>query len=168
MGRARPYLSSKELLLLYNTLVLPHLNYCAVVWGGAYHSRLKKITILQKTAVMIIDHKPFLFPSIKLFVKYNMLKIKELVSQQCIVILLAYLNGNLPVLMSDLFKINKPLNTRAPDHFVVPFSRCNFRTFSLSITAPIAWNSIICSMLPQLDDVPRGKTALKNHVKAVT
>ena len=101
--------------------------------------------------------------------KYNILKIHELVSQQCIVIILvisqsAYLNGNLLVLMSDLFKINEPLKTRAPDHFDVPFIRCNFLTFSLSFTAPIAWNSIIRSMLPQLDDVPRGKTAVKNHV----
>ena len=34
MGRAKFFLSSRELLLLYNTLILPHLNYCAVVWGS--------------------------------------------------------------------------------------------------------------------------------------
>ena len=48
MGRVRPYLSPKELVLLYNTLILPHLCYCAVVWGGSYAVRLNKIVKLQK------------------------------------------------------------------------------------------------------------------------
>ena len=77
--------------------------------------------------------------SIEFFVKYNILEIQGLLFQPRIVILLAYLNGNLPALMSDLFKLTKLLNTRAPDHFVVPFSRCDFGSFSLSFTAPVAW-----------------------------
>ena len=67
MGRVKYYLSSRELLLLYNALVLPHLNYCAVIWGSAYHSRLKSIITLQKRAMRIIDNKPFRFPSSELF-----------------------------------------------------------------------------------------------------
>lgn len=34
MGRVKSFLSSRELLLLYNSLVLPHINYCAMVWGN--------------------------------------------------------------------------------------------------------------------------------------
>ena len=33
IGRAKYLLSSRELILLYNTMVLPHLTYCAVIWG---------------------------------------------------------------------------------------------------------------------------------------
>ena len=117
MGRVRAYLSSKELLLLYNALILPHLNYCAAVWGGAYKSKLNKIEILQKRAVRIIDNRPLLFPSNELFVKYKLLKAPDIVIQQNIVILLASLNDNLPSLISNLFKINRPLNTRAREHF---------------------------------------------------
>ena len=166
IGRARPYLSSKELLLLYNTLILPHLNYCAVVWGSTYRSKLYKIIVLQKRAVRIIDHKPFLFPSSELFVKYNILKIPDLIVQQNIVILLAFLNNTLPTSISKLFNINRPLVTRSSEHFVLPFSRYNFRTFALSFTAPKAWNTVISPMFPQMGDVPKCKDALKKHVKA--
>ena len=159
MGRVKYYLSSKALLLLYNALVLPHLNYCAVIWGSAYQSRMKK------RAIRIIDHKPFCFPSSGLFVKYNFLKITDLVVEQNIVILLAFLNGNLPIPISVLFNFNRPLGTRAPEHFITPFSRCNFRISSLSFTAPKAWNSIICNMYPQLSDVPINKTTLKRQVR---
>ena len=48
MSRIRYFLSSRELLILYNSLVLPYINYCAVVWGSNYGSRIKKIIRLQK------------------------------------------------------------------------------------------------------------------------
>ena len=163
--RARPYLSSKELLLLYNTLILPHLNYCAAVWGSAYRSKLYKIIVLQKRAVRIIDHKPFPFPSSELFVKYNILKMPDLVVQQNIVILLAFLNNTLPSLISKLFDINRPLGTRSSEHFVLPFSRYNFRTFALSFTAPKAWNTVVSPIFPQMSDVPKCKDTLKKYVK---
>ena len=166
MGRARPHLSSKQLLLLYNSFILPHLNYCAMIWGSAYQTRLQRILVLQKRAVRIIACKPFLFPSNDLFVKYELLKLPDLVIQQNISVLLAYLNNTLPSLISNLFNLNEPLNTRAPGHFVIPFSRYNFRTFCLSFTAPKFWNMIICNMFPQLNDVPRSKIILKKQVKA--
>ena len=50
MGRAKPYLLPRELLLLYNTLVLPHINYCALIWGMNYQSNISKLLILQKTS----------------------------------------------------------------------------------------------------------------------
>ena len=165
MGRVRSFLSSKELLLLYNTLILPHLNYCAAVWGSAYHSKLQRILILQKRAVRIIDHKPRFFHTAELFVKHNILKMPDLVTQQNIVILLAFLNNNLPSLISKLFKRKRPLNTRSSEHFVMPFSRFNFRAFSLSFTAPKAWNSIVCNIFQCLDEVPRCKATLKKHVR---
>ena len=167
MARMRHFLSSKELLLLYNTLILPHLNYCAVIWGSTYKSRLQKIVLLQKRAARIIDKNPFLFPSNNLFIKYNMLKFPDLIREQNIIILLAYLNNALPHLVSDMFLLSKPLNTRAVEHFVTPFSRCNFRIFSLPFSAPKAWNNIICPFIPQLEDVPRNKATLKRYVRSL-
>ena len=61
MGRARYYLSSKHLLLLYNILILPYLNYCAAVWGSNYSTRLDKLVKLQKRAVRIIGKETYFF-----------------------------------------------------------------------------------------------------------
>ena len=30
----------KTLILLYNSLMLPHLNYCNIIWGNNYNSNL--------------------------------------------------------------------------------------------------------------------------------
>lgn len=166
MGRTQSYLSNKELLLLYNTIVLPHLNYCAVIWGNAYPYRLRRVTLLQKRAVRIIDHKPFLYPSRSLFLKYGILKMPELFIQQNIVILLAFLKGALPPQVAELFKLNVSSHTRLREHFLIPFSRLNFRLFSVPFSAPKSWNSIIGRGYPQLEDVPRSKTILKKYVKS--
>lgn len=165
MGRLRSCLSPKELILLYNTLVLPHISYCAVVWGNAYDVRINKIVRLQKRAMRIIDNKPYRFHSKELFVKYCTLKLPELVIEQNIIVMLAFLNGDLPPSLSNLFHINRPFITRAPQHFLVPFARSNFRAFSLSFTAPKAWNSTICERFNNLEDVPKSKVSLKKCIR---
>ena len=92
MARAKYFLSPHQLLMLYNALLLPHLNYCAVIWGRNYETAVKKLLILQKRALRIIDKKPFLHPSKPLFIKYKVLRIRELVIEQSIMILLAHIN----------------------------------------------------------------------------
>ena len=47
-------LDSVHLLYLYNSLVLPYLNYCAVIWGNNKKCRLTTLTCLQKKAVRCI------------------------------------------------------------------------------------------------------------------
>ena len=43
------HLFSKTLRLkLYNTFILPYLNYCNSVWGSTYPTNLKIITVSQK------------------------------------------------------------------------------------------------------------------------
>lgn len=165
MGRMRPYLSSRELLMLYNTLVLPHINYCAVVWGNNYARHVDKIIKLQKRALRIIDHKPFIYPSNELFIKYKILKLPELLLEQNVMIILAFLNGTLPHSLSVLFNINEPFITRGHDHFVIPYSHSNFRSFAITFTAPKAWNTTIGHLYRNLNDVPRSKLILKKQVR---
>ena len=45
---------STTLLMLYNTLVLPYLNYCCIVWGANYLGRLERLLKLQKRMICII------------------------------------------------------------------------------------------------------------------
>ena len=165
MGRAKNFLSSSQLLLLYNALVLPHLNYCAVVWGNNYQSRLDKLIKLQKRAVRIIDYKPFLYPTNSLFIKYKILKFPDMVKEQSVMIMLGYINKTLPEPISEMFHFHVPINTRNTRHFHVPFAASNYRTFTLSFSAPYNWNTIIGHLFKNINDVPRNKTTLKKHVR---
>ena len=37
------------LQLLYNSLVLPYLHYCGIIWGCSSHNKLKSLIVLQKS-----------------------------------------------------------------------------------------------------------------------
>ena len=163
--RAKYLLTSRELTLLYNTLILPHLNYCAVVWGRNYDSNTKRIMLLQKRAVRIIDKKPFLYPSSQLFVKHKILKFHDIVKEQSIMILLAHVNNTLPSPISKLFEYEEHKNTRSVKHFVTPLALRNYRLFALSCSVPRIWNTIITPIFRDIKDVPSNKALLKKQVR---
>ena len=165
MGRAKYLLASRDLMLLYNSLILPHLSYCAMVWGRTYETNIKKITLLQKRALRIVDKKPYLYPSNDLFIKHKVLKFKEMVKEQNIMILLALINNTLPSPIARMFKKEVPTNTRQTKHFAIPAASRNYRLFALSCSAPRLWNDIIASQFRYLESVPKSKVVLKKLVR---
>ena len=46
--KVRPYLNQDSLHTIYNTLVLPYLFYCALVWGDKNNAKLEFLFLLQK------------------------------------------------------------------------------------------------------------------------
>ena len=53
--KASFYLSKSTLLTLYYSLVYPYMQYCILVWGSTYPSNLRRIVLLQKRVVRIIN-----------------------------------------------------------------------------------------------------------------
>ena len=162
--QAKSYLSSQHLLLLYNSLLLPYLNYCAAVWGSNYPTKTNKLVLLQKRAVRLIDKKPYHFHTKELFIKYKILRFPDLVKEQQVIILLGFLRGTLPCPIHEMFKLHVPVNTRAVQHFEIPRALTNYRAFSLSITAPRAWNSIVSKLFKDINEVPKNKFTFKKNV----
>lgn len=54
LHKSRRYLPSHTLKTLYNSLFLPYINYCNLIWGSTFVSYLKPLYILQKKAIGII------------------------------------------------------------------------------------------------------------------
>ena len=58
IGRARRFMDKPRLFLLYNTMVLPHLQYCLINWGNFKGDRnlglRDRLLSLQKCLVRII------------------------------------------------------------------------------------------------------------------
>ena len=48
ISRIRYKFDSTTPLVLYNTVVLPYLNYCCIVWGENYFGKLERLLKLQK------------------------------------------------------------------------------------------------------------------------
>ena len=45
ISKVRPFLNSESLHTLYNTLILPYLTYCTIVWGDKNNSNLNSLFI---------------------------------------------------------------------------------------------------------------------------
>ena len=74
-------LPSKILLSLYNTLILPHINYCILSWGNENDA----ILLLQKRAVRAIASAGYRSHSEPLFKFYNLIKVNDIYTQRLLV-----------------------------------------------------------------------------------
>ena len=95
MYKAKSVLNSKALLMLYNTLLQPYLNYCAEVWANTYKSGLKNIVVIQKRAIRLICNVCSRTHTNDLFKKLNILKFTDLVEYKCGIIMFNAYSGKL-------------------------------------------------------------------------
>ena len=145
IGRARGFMNGAQLLLLYNTMVLPHLQYCLLNWGnfkGDGNLGLSGgILSLQKSLVRIIatSNNPVSHTD-PLFAKFAVLKIDGLYEQRLRVFAFKLFRGMLPSGVASLFKkVSHSYNTRgARSNLYIGCSDSK----SLIYIAPKCWNSL--------------------------
>ena len=100
LGRARAALDGDSLRVLYNSLVLPHLQYCLMVWGdfvGDCNGSLgKSILSLQKKFLGMIDGRTRRYHADPLFAKHGLLKVGDLYRHQLRIYGWQFWNKHLP------------------------------------------------------------------------
>ena len=74
MNRLKRYLPTKILRVLYNSLILPHLQYAILSWG----SKLSRLSKLQKKATRVIACSKFNAHTEPLFKSLKLLKLEDL------------------------------------------------------------------------------------------
>ena len=88
------------MLTLYNSMVLPHLQYCLIVWGdfqeGRNTVRGESLLKLQKRFMGLVAGKRGRFHADPLFGEYGVLKIDDLYRQQLRVYAWQFWKGQLP------------------------------------------------------------------------
>ena len=78
--RIRHLLNRAALFILYCSLFLPYLTYCAEIWGNTYKSNTQCIFLLQKKIVRIVyganfrDHTDVIFQDLKILKFYDLVK----------------------------------------------------------------------------------------------
>ena len=133
-----------ELLQLYNTMVLPHLQYCIINWGnfrGDNNMKLKdKLLSLQKTFLRIISGSHRLSHADPLFAKFKTLKIEDLFYHAVRIFSFHLSKNSLPGGISTIFqKANHSHDTRGARSDIY-MSRSDSR--SIKHLAPIIWNAL--------------------------
>ena len=100
LGRARGVLQGDSLQVLYNSLVLPHLQYCLMIWGdfsGDGNGAIgRSILSYQKRFMGIIAGKTGRYHADPLFARFGMLKVGDLYRQQLRIHAWRFWNSCLP------------------------------------------------------------------------
>ena len=97
--------------MLYNSLILPHLNYGILAWG-AIPGRLVK---LQKWAIRTISNSKYNAHTEPLFKKHGLLKLTDIYKLVALKFQYKHQNDTLPSYFRSIFSTNQPttdFNTR--------------------------------------------------------
>ena len=137
-------MSQHQLALLYNTMVLPHLQYCLINWGNfradSNTALGKKILKLQKCLVRIVNDSPRLSHADPLFYKQGFLKIEDLFIQSLRMFSYKLFNNVLPQEIAEFFpKVSHCHGTRSAKNNLF-VNRSHPR--SMKFVIPHCWNSL--------------------------
>ena len=143
MAKARHFLNSKALRLLFCSLVLPYLTYCTEVWGNTYRSSVEPLYRLQKRAIRIINNAGYLEHTNKLFLKSEILKIYDIIEFHTVQFLYKARNNILPNHLQELFKDRDGgYSLREHFNFKVQKSRTTTKSFCIKINGVRLWNRL--------------------------
>ena len=143
--KVKHFLPKKSLLMLYNTLLLPYITYCNLIWGNCSTSKLNSIFLLQKKAIRICANSSYNAHTDPLFHELKILKIDDINFLQTATFMFRYAKNLLPQAFNNFFSYNKnihsyPTRTRNNIHLKNP--RILLAHKSLRHHGPDVWNAL--------------------------
>ena len=145
ISKLRYKINKDTALLLYDTMVLPHLSYCNIVWASTYKTTLSKLFCLQKRALRICTSAAKDSPSAALFINTNKLTIYDINKFQVAKFIYCFYNSLLPRVFNSMFNLVDRIHqykTRNEGKLFTHHCKTNIRKFSIGIAGPSLWNSI--------------------------
>ena len=74
----KPYIDKQGLLTLYSTMALSFITYGILLWGGTHNYLLKKVDVMQKKLIRIINKLDYNAHTLPFFNKCNILKLEDM------------------------------------------------------------------------------------------
>ena len=146
LGRASAVLGRHSLQMLYNAMVLPHLQYCLMVWGdfqGNQNRQLgDRLLKLQKSYAGLIAGRKGRYHSDPIFAELGMLKVDDLYRQQLRIHAWKFWNERLPESQGRVLSRvsdRHGYNTRSAEHGI-SFTMQDHK--SIGYRVPKEWDSL--------------------------
>ena len=114
MNRLKRYLPISAMKLMYDSLILSHLQFGITNWGFEWD----RISKLQKRALRIMTNSGYNAHTEPLFKQLYLLKVKDIFDVQCMKFWYKFVNKKLPNYFRDMFKYNHEVHdigTRSHD-----------------------------------------------------
>ena len=142
--RAQNKLSTKSLKCLYYALFHPHILYCVNIYSCTSEKNLKRIEILQKKCIRLINKAKNNSHTDNLFKNSSILPFKKIVIQSKLHFMHSICYNYAPSSFADVFLINNTnanYNLRTRAMYKLPTVRLeNFKKFPL-YSLPFTWNN---------------------------
>ncbi len=109
LNKLKHFIPIKNKILIYNSLVLSHLNFGILAWGF----QCARLTKLQKKIIRILSHSKYNAHIEPIFREFKLLKLEDILKLQELKLYYKYKNNKLPYYLQNL-----PFepNTKTHDH----------------------------------------------------
>ena len=166
--KVRPYLPLTSLRTLYNTFILPYLNYCAIVWADKNNSHLHSLFLLQKRAIRSCTNSLWLAHTDPLFHSLNTLKLHDIYYFQLGTFMYKFHHNQLPpdLLDPNFFKRNIQVHSHETRHaldFYIDPTKTKLAENTIKTQGALFWNSLDVS-LKNSPSISSFKTNLKRRL----
>jgi len=146
MYRGRDLMNREQLILIYNTLVLPHLSFSSIVWGINFVTNLNRLRILQKRAARVVLGLGYIDHVSHRFREIGMSPLCELINLRCMVLIYKIKHGIAPRQMNHLIEWriddDNPHALRHRTPSIIPFSSRRFKQNTFRIHGPKLFNRL--------------------------
>jgi hypothetical protein len=163
--RVSKVLPGDVLFTLYNTLVMPYLEYCNIAWATNGSVLLDKLFILQKKVIRLITDSHWNAHSDPLFKQKHTLKLYDINTLQVASFMFKAVNNMLPASFAGYFVLNKDIHAHETRHVNDIHSiqfRTNLRGSCIRVYGPKIWNAI-----PVFIQTVKSVSSFKNQFKNI-
>ena len=108
---------------MYYSIIYPYLQYCVIVWGLTYPTNIRRIELLQKRVIRILNKSAFDAHTSPIFKKLGLLKLNDICMLQLGQFMFHHKFSLLPERFDNMFLKNDQthtFNTRNSSKYHVP------------------------------------------------
>ena len=145
MSRVKFVIPSSALLLIYNSLIMPHLSYGNIIWASCSNYLVNRIFLLQKRAMRVIDKVHHRAHTSEICLKYNVLTIYQLCDQQLAEFMYKYTKSLLPQQFSNWYTLNDSIHnygTRNSKMYHSIYFKTTLGQKSVRYRGQVLWNGL--------------------------
>ena len=112
LSRIKPFLSVDIRKRFYNAYILPHFDFCCVIWGNCSSALEDKLVKFQKRAARLILDLDYMTPSKILFEEIQWMTFPERVIYLKAVQMFKTMNNTAPAYLKSLFTFTSDIHSR--------------------------------------------------------
>ena len=146
LRRLRPLLPLSALVLIYNSLIQPHFDYCSVIWDNLAKGLGQKLQRMQNRAARIITGSDYYTRSSEILRSLNWTNLEDRRALQFKKLMYKTANNMVPSYLTNTFIRTSSVhehNLRGANHnFFVPRPLSESRKKIFSYRGAILWNNI--------------------------